>query len=85
MRNGRTITIGLAVLAAMPLLYIGAYVASVHRIDDPPWPPLVVYVVGGPVAEKVFWPIHALDRELRPDYWGRRRLADPYYREVFYP
>jgi hypothetical protein len=86
---GKRLTIILAVLAALPVLYVGAYFLNVQRgVDEFPstFPKHVVrYAVGGCISEGVFRPIHEADRWLRPNYWGQRRLADPYDSEVFYP
>jgi hypothetical protein len=74
--NGRMVTIGLAIFAALPLLYIGAYLAlmdgeSLRSISfaTVSHDRYTHYRFGGDFAEWVFAPANHLDRFLRPKYW----------------
>jgi hypothetical protein len=64
----------LAVLAALPLLYVGAYLALVQR-TEPDFGGtgelrFAYYRVGGETAKHVFAPLHAIDQRLRKRHWG---------------
>ena len=74
MVNGRRLTIGLAVVAALPLLYVGSYLALVQR-TAPDYGGIgelrfAYYRVGGETARRVFAPLHAIDQRLRKRHWG---------------
>jgi hypothetical protein len=73
---GKRLTIALAMLASLPILYVGSYLVLVQAerpfsvINGPGrLPRLVGYRIGGTIAEHVFAPIHAVDKQLRKDYW----------------
>ena len=71
MKAGHYATAVLFALALIPLLYVTAYYAWVEPMGAVSGPVLVVprYAVGGDVAVKVFAPVHAIDRMLRPAHW----------------
>lgn len=74
---GKRLTIALAVLASLPLLYAAAYLALVKAerpfnvaLSGPgPFPREVRYRIGGTTSEQVFAPIHAVDKRIRRDHW----------------
>jgi hypothetical protein len=76
---GRRLTFGLSVLAAIPLLYVVSYFVLVKAerprnvaLSGPgPFPIRnPTYHLGGSVAQVVFSPIHAVDKQLRPMHWN---------------
>jgi hypothetical protein len=76
---GKRLTIILAVLAAMPLLYVGSYLLLVKAerpfnvaLSGPgPFPiRKPTYRLGGSFAATVFAPLHATDKQVRPQYWS---------------
>jgi hypothetical protein len=76
MKNGRRLTIGLAVLAVLPLLYADTYLALLdgRRLASISFATVSYdcythYRFGGEFAEWVFAPANRLDRLLRPRYW----------------
>ncbi len=65
------ITIWIAALAAVPLLYVGSYLALVRRNEEG-----LQYIPMQPdygdvprIVPWIFGPIHSIDRKVRPDYW----------------
>ena len=72
---GKRLTIVLATLAAIPLLYVGAYLALVRAVPvtmmegDGPWPKVPSYRFGGEMANGLFTPVQAADARIRPRYW----------------
>ena len=66
--------IGLAVLAALPLLYVGSYLALVQRTEREVGFSgelrFAYYRVGGETAKRIFSPLHAIDKRLRKRHWG---------------
>jgi hypothetical protein len=72
---GTQFTIVLAVFGALPLLYVGAYLANVQRsmmwnaAGRGPWNIPAEYRIGGETAAFLFRPIHSIDRKLRPQVW----------------
>jgi hypothetical protein len=78
-RHANKVLEALAVLAAMPLLYVAMYLALVVPIQyeiDPPrtmqpriWEALDTYRFGGEWSEWFFWPANEMDRRLRPKTW----------------
>jgi hypothetical protein len=77
MAKGRWLTILLAVLAAMPLLYVLSYLALVRaefvtfKMGESfgPWPKVPEYRFGGNVARHIFHPIQRIDTQIRASYW----------------
>ena len=71
MKPGQIATAVLFALSLVPVLYVLAYYAWVEPMGAVSGPVLVVprYAVGGDVAVKVFAPVHAVDRMLRPAHW----------------
>jgi hypothetical protein len=66
----------LSALVLLLLVYVGGYFANVrrglHRFNEPGR--FADYRVGLRWSDKVFAPIHALDRHVRRDYW---EASDP--------
>ena len=67
-------------ILAIMLLYGGAYLGMMERIDlgissiAGEETPMVAYRFGGDWSESFFAPAHEIDRQLRPDLWkGERR------------
>ena len=66
---------------ALLALYVGAYCWSVTHVDgfdvDEAQTSLYPrYPIGGSVADAVFYPVHILDRQLRPDVWRFEPVSD---------
>jgi hypothetical protein len=66
-----------AIIAAVLLLiglYVSSYLLLVERVviigDLISLEHSVTYSVGGEYAQTLFGPLHAIDRKLRPTYWG---------------
>lgn len=66
------------VLVVLAGLYVGGYYANVVRVElllgsrsGHSVVNVRVYRVGGTWAEAFFAPMHAIDRQIRPAYWGR--------------
>jgi hypothetical protein len=67
----------LAVLAALPVIYIAAYLAlletssrlPVSDRDSTTFVRIHSYRAGGDAAEWLFAPLNAIDRRLRPRFW----------------
>jgi hypothetical protein len=74
-RLGTWITIALAVLAAMSLLYVGSYLALMQPTPIPQktglglWPCYAKYRIGGDAAESFFGPIQRFDKRIRKRQW----------------
>ena len=65
---------GMVAVAVATLLggYVGLYYVMVSPRDGWALPTRAEYAVGGQLqssAEVFFWPIHRLDRKLRPEAW----------------
>ena len=69
-----------AMVLTVPLIYASAYLSLVQTTseggawtwwtDDPSDFTLAPhYTLGGRFAENVFYPVHLVDRWLRPDHW----------------
>jgi len=61
-------------LPVLLLMYVSGYYASVRPhygfvSGIGPWPLQPEYDVGGAASEVLFYPIHQLDRVIRPRYW----------------
>ena len=80
--KSRQLTIGLAALVALPLLYVASYFVLAKRgsyylggagvIDFP-----ATYEPLPPEAKELFEPIHAVDRaRIRPRYWEEKMFPD---------
>jgi hypothetical protein len=72
--NALTITLGL--VAALPLIYLGAYLALLNPsqpFDEPEKGNFVLrrmeFRTGGRFSEVVFWPLIEMDHRLRPMFW----------------
>jgi hypothetical protein len=81
---GKQLTIGLAIAALVPLLYVTAYLSNVITVTEfmsvtrGPLYKVTEYRIGGRFAEMVFGPANALDRRIRSKYWIVDRSAwDP--------
>ena len=64
-------TVVALVLLLLPSLYEGAYYATVGKAESKSsgkWKPW--YSVGGNAAEAFFYPVHWVDRKVRPGNWG---------------
>lgn len=82
MNEQRSFAVSIAtaiVILLLPCLYVGIYYALVEptsilslSYDDVTFLPY--YSVGGETAKAVFYPVHCLDRLVRPSYWK----IDPY-------
>jgi hypothetical protein len=72
---GKRLTVGLAIVAVTPLLYVAAYLCNVVTVTEfmsvtrGPLYKVTEYRIGGRFAEVVFGPANALDRRIRSDYW----------------
>jgi hypothetical protein len=81
--KGRWLTIGLAALAMLPLLYVVVYLLLVTRMPNVsftgkgPWRRPAEYRFGGSVSERFFRPVHVIDRQLRPNVWAIPNVQDP--------
>jgi hypothetical protein len=58
-----------AALLLLPVIYVGGYLALLHP-EERAIGRDAYYRVGGKSAAWVFYPLHQIDRRLRPDYWG---------------
>lgn len=73
MKSGRYLTIALALLALLPVVYVGAYYALVEPMELL-WIRggslrIAHYRCGGETAKHIFAPVHHIDRLLRPRLW----------------
>jgi hypothetical protein len=66
------VSIAIAVLLLLPVLYVGSYLFVV-RIDSfavyPNGEIQPRYHWGGAVSEYVYWPLWTIDRRIRPELW----------------
>lgn len=72
----RHMAVAILVCTAAVLLWVGAYYAMVGQTSTAvtgigPWevPLEPRYRYGGNAAEWLFFPVHSIDRRLRPDTW----------------
>jgi hypothetical protein len=74
-RRTNAAPIAIAVLLAVPLLYVGSYFALVEVSDgailntDNEWAWVEKYRVGTIAARVIYKPLNWVDRQLRPSYW----------------
>jgi hypothetical protein len=81
---GMRFTIGSAVIAAMPLLYVGTYLAMLDPGPQIPVGNLVSttlirmpsYRFGGEAADWFFAPLNSVDQSLRPTYWHEHHFFE---------
>jgi hypothetical protein len=75
-RRSNAAPIAIAVLLALPLLYVGSYLALVEvsgvaiaNADNEKWAWVENYRVGTNAARTIYKPLNWADRQLRPSYW----------------
>ena len=77
-RKPSLITFGFAVLAVLPVLYVGAYYLTVDPLDTvidihpyylAPWES-AYSATFNPRATRIFQPFNRIDRWLRPHVWN---------------
>jgi hypothetical protein len=60
-------------LLLLASLYVGSYLVLVRAgksyQKDSGW--LASYRVGGAASQWFYWPVHRIDRRLRPEYWEK--------------
>jgi hypothetical protein len=75
----RELVYAIVFVAALLLLYGGAYLAMMERFDlgissiAGEETPIVTYRFGGEWSEGFFTPAHEIDRRVRPDLWRNER------------
>jgi hypothetical protein len=68
---------GAAAVVTLLAGYVGLYYATVSPRHAWALPTLPDYGAAQPVAEVLFWPVHRIDRKLRPEAWkGFRDIDD---------
>ncbi|MFC1707402.1 hypothetical protein ACFL59_11410 [Planctomycetota bacterium] len=78
------LTVSVVVIVAA-LCYSGCYVAMIdtgriyviHVSSSGIWPRAPAYRIDHPLVHRLFWPVHMVDRRLRPFTWLEQRWMYP--------
>jgi hypothetical protein len=64
--------VAVVLLLALPMLYVGSYLALVRPEEPLFGPPVATYRWGGAGSRLLFAPANAVDRHIRPQRWTRQ-------------